>query len=249
MEHSEASRFLPRRHGDDISGHAHRQAIGYAGLILPLALIVVAEARPMQHLELQLWPPLGSISAYYYTGAVSIFAGLLVALSLLLLTYQGYENPAGGLDRWMARIGGFAALGVAFWPTRAPTEVLKPDWWQDWMSWAHYGSAAVLFTTFVVFALVLFRKTDPETRPDQKKMRRNRLYLACGAVMVGSMAWIGISGFLESSIFLPEAIALWAFALSWLIKGRAAYTFRQATAAVAGAVRSSNRGAEGVVKE
>jgi len=56
---------------DDLSDHAHRQLIGYVGLVLPLVLIVITLLRD----GVERWRSLTSISAYYYTGAVAAFVG------------------------------------------------------------------------------------------------------------------------------------------------------------------------------
>src|SRR5690606_26152835 len=107
-------RRVPRRE-DDLSGHGHRRLIGIFGLLLPLLLWLTAGSRPTPAVEA--WELLDSISAYYYTGAVAIFVGILVALSLLLVTYRGYANDRGWLDRGVAITAGVAAFGVAFFPT------------------------------------------------------------------------------------------------------------------------------------
>ncbi|HET7005748.1 MAG TPA: hypothetical protein VFK65_09670, partial [Candidatus Binatia bacterium] len=80
---------------DDMSDNAHRQLIGYIGLLLPLLLIVIAISRD----GLERWKSLESISAYYYTGAVAGFVGMLVALALFLFTYRGYKNKYNLADR------------------------------------------------------------------------------------------------------------------------------------------------------
>ncbi|MEJ2216997.1 MAG: hypothetical protein P8099_10315 [Gemmatimonadota bacterium] len=220
------SPYFPPRHEDDLSGHAHRQLIGYAGLVLPILLLIVAAARPTP--GLRTWPPLDSVSAYYYTGAVAIFTGLLVALSLLLLTYRGYGNEYGTLDRWIARIGGIAAFCVAFFPTKPPDDIARPAWWRSATNVVHYSAATTLFVTFIVFSLWLFRKTATEKPMTDDKRRRNRVYVVCGVVMIGSVLWAGSSPITKAPIFLPESIALVAFAFSWLTKGRAGRTAVQA---------------------
>src|SRR5215212_3999587 len=80
---------------DDLSDNAHRQLIGYIGLFLPVVLIALA----MQRDGLERWRNLESISAYYYTGAVTAFVGMLVALALFLFTYRGYDNKYNWADR------------------------------------------------------------------------------------------------------------------------------------------------------
>jgi hypothetical protein len=102
-----------------LSQQAHRQVIGVLGLVLPLLLYVLAGLRPTAGLKP--WQPLDALSAYYYTGAVGAFVGVLFALSLFLLTYQGYEGVQA--DRIVGRIGGAAALVVVLFPTKVPEGV------------------------------------------------------------------------------------------------------------------------------
>ena len=87
----------------------------------------------------------------------------------------------------------------------------------------HYLSAALLFVVFIVFSLWLFRKTNvPKGEPiPTDKLWRNRIFLVCGLVMVASVLWAASSYFTGAPIFWPEAIAVWAFAVSWLVKGEA----------------------------
>ena len=202
-----------------LSHRAHRQLIGYLGLLLPVILLALDRMRPT--IELTPWRPLGSISAYYYTGAVAALVGVLFALALFLLTYGGsHPHPA---DRAAGLLAGSAALGVAFFPTGAPTGMAGPSWWSPSTRTIHYVSAAVLFVMFIVFALWLFPKSRiPEgaALPSGKKWR-NRVYVSCGLAMVLSVVWTGTAVYTHRPILLPEAIALWGFAISWLVKGYA----------------------------
>ncbi len=212
----------------DLSQQAHRRLIGYLGLLLPILLYVLAGARPTAGLPS--WVLLESISSYYYTGAVAVFVGVLFALSLFLFTYRGYAGMAA--DRVAGAIGGACALGVAAFPTIAPPVVpgpgqtapvlTEPSWWTPVMETIHYVSAASLFLVFIVFSLWLFRKSGgPRAGMTPGKRARNTIYLACGIVMIGAVVWAGIAGPRGQPIFWPEAIALWAFAISWLVKGKA----------------------------
>ena len=205
-------------HLDDLSGDAHRQLIGWIGLLLPALLVAIAIERD----GVERWRSLDSISAYYYTGAVAAFVGMLVALALFLLTYRGFDNPYQKADRAVAIIAGIAALGVAFFPTEAPSGVPPLDWWTRTTGVVHHGFAVVLFAMFAVFALWLFR-----IRPDGRTETtgwRNKVYLACGAAIVACIAWAGFNGATGRQIFVPESIALVAFAFSWLVKGYALET-------------------------
>jgi len=202
-----------------LSQLAHRQVIGYLGLLLPLILLGLAairETTPLPRGQI-----LDSVSDYYYSGAVAAFIGILFALALFLLTYRGYEGDRA--DRVAGFVGGLAALGVAFFPTGPPEGLPEFPWWSETTRVIHYVSATVLFVTFIVFSLWLFRKTDvpegAELPPD--KRWRNRVYLVCGLVMIAGVLWAASSMITDRPIFWPEVIALLAFAISWLVKGEA----------------------------
>lgn len=224
------SRFTPAPSLDDLSSHVHRQLIGYIGLAMPVLLVVISAFRPLEGFGR--WELLDSISAYYYSGAVAVFVGLLVALALFLFSYRGYANKYHAADRRAAVVAGIAALLVAFFPTEPPDAVPMPTWWTELTGLLHYASAIVLFTMFAVFSLWLFRKTREGEEPDARKLRRNRIFLLCGIVIVASMIWAGINGASDRPIFVPESIALVAFAFSWLTKGYAYRTIAEAAKAL-----------------
>jgi succinate dehydrogenase/fumarate reductase cytochrome b subunit len=190
-------------------------------------LILIAVARD----GVEQWKRLESISAYYYTGAVAAFVGMLVALALFLFTYRGYRNKYYWADRAASIVAATAALGVAFFPTAAPAGVPPLSWWSPATGVLHYACAVTLFSMFAVFALWLFRLTAPGGEISTDKRRRNAVYLACGLVIVASIVWAFVAGRSGSSIFWPESLALFAFSVSWLTKG-------YALTSITGAVRS-----------
>lgn len=153
---------------DDLSGDAHRQLIGWIGLLVPALLVAIAIERD----GLERWRSLESISAYYYTGAVAAFVGMLVALALFLLTYRGFGSPYQKAD------GALAITAVSrhwFFPTEAPARVAPLAWWTRTSGVVHHAFAIVLFAMFALFALWLFR-----IRPDGKTETpgwRNKVYL------------------------------------------------------------------------
>ena len=215
------SAVSPSQEPDDSTGHLHRQSIGLLGVLLPFLVVIIARFRPTA--ELPGTHLLNSISAYYYTGAVAIFVGILTALSVFLLTYRGYANDAQSRDRWAARVAGTTAALAAFFPTNPPIPGTAPEWWTETTGTLHLTFAGILFASFIYFSLFLFPKTRPGRvlAPRDKKMR-NAFYYLCGAGMVGCIVWILFSKFVSGrSIFWPEALALEFFGLSWLVKGRA----------------------------
>jgi hypothetical protein len=202
-----------------LSQNAHRRLIGILGFFLPALLYLVAGLRPTGGLPR--WHCLESVSAYYYTGAVGIFVGVLFALSLFLLTYPGYEGETA--DRVLGRLGGAAALGVALFPTTAPDGLSAPTWWCPTIRVVHYVSAVLLFAAFILFSMWLFRKSNIPNRSDRPRDKRYRddVCLACGVAMILCVLWAASSLVTHKPIFLPEALAIMAFAVSWLVKGEA----------------------------
>ena len=214
---------------DDLAGNAHRQLIGYIGLLLPLFIIALVLWRD----GYKLWKELESISAYYYTGANAAFVGMLFSLALFLFTYRGYRNEQNWADRWTSNVAACAALVVAFFPTAVPTGFTALSWWEKWVGVVHYVAAVTLFSMFAVFALWLFRKkAEGETEIPDDKSWRNRIYMACGIIIVGSMAWAGWNAYASKPIFWPESFALIAFSVSWLVKGYAHRTIARVARAL-----------------
>jgi hypothetical protein len=202
----------------DLSQQAHRRLIGFLGLGLPVLLYVVAALRPTDGQPgLSL---LDSVSGYYYTGAVGIFVGILFALSLFLFTYPGYEGVIA--DRVVGWLGGASAMGVALFPTASPDGFSAPSWWHPWHRVIHYVSAVLLFVSFILFSIWLFRKSNvPKSQRPPDKRRRDAVCLTCGIVMIVCVLWAASALLTDIAIFWPEAIAIVAFAVSWLAKGEA----------------------------
>jgi hypothetical protein len=215
-----------------LSQNAHRQLIGYLGFVLPFLLYLLAGFRHTD--DLQDWVLLPSVSAYYYTGAVAVFVGVIAALSLFLFSYQGYQGVAA--DRIVGSIGGAGAVGLILFPTSAPSPTLRISWWDDWMATVHYSCAVALFISFIVFAIWLFRKSEfgvRSARPRDKRWRDD-VCLTCGIIMTVAVAWAGWAGWNHASIFYQESVAIEAFAVSWLVKGEAHQSIARAARRVFG---------------
>jgi hypothetical protein len=216
---SDARQLASAALAEDLSNQAHRRVIGFLGLILPGALYLLAGLRPTHGLPR--WTPLESLSAYYYSGAVALFVGVVFSLSLFLVTYRGYKGvPA---DRIVGALGGASAMVVALFPTWPPCDGCRPSWWTEPQGVAHNIAAALLFTSFILFSLWLFRKSSIPKRKDRPREKRIRddVCLACGVVMIGSVLWAASTMITHAPIFVPESIAVEAFAISWLAKGDA----------------------------
>src|SRR4051794_36193354 len=191
---------------ENLSQQAHRRVIGVLGLFLPALLYLLAGARPTDGLVG--WTLLSSVSAYYYTGAIGVFVGVLFALALFLFTYRGYAGVAA--DRIVGALGGAAALCVALFPTAAPEPLGHPAWWSHTTGTIHFVSAVTLFVAFILFAVWLFRKSNIPRRRDRPRDKRMRddVCLICGLAMILGVIWAAVAKLYGKAIFLPETAAL-----------------------------------------
>ncbi len=218
-----------------------RKAIGILGIAFPIVLIV-GSIISCCCLEIQ-----GSISVYYHTCMHNIFVGILCAIALFLFTYTGYDST----DSTAGNIACIFALGVAFFPTSysGPTNSCIPSVIDNGIiSTIHFISAAGLFLTLAYFSICRFTKTkkEPESclgrllpkksdqRPKGRKLIRNKIYVTCGITMIICIVLIGIYNIIQDTnlgynltrlkpTFWLEALALWAFGISWLTKGKTLY--------------------------
>lgn len=199
-----------------------RRSVGAIGLLLPFWLIVaglgwLGGIRP-------------SISAYYYAPfSGGVFVGALSAIGVFLISYRGYVPEAGERlsDRHLALAAGTAAILVALFPTDGfvgQTALVAP------VSVLHFIAAAVFLSLLGVFSLYRFTRSDlpPDQQPPDKRLR-NRIYRKCGRVIFACLGLIALFKLLEwrglyspplsSWMFWLESIAVWAFGISWLVKG------------------------------
>lgn len=207
-----------------------RQALGWLGIALPLAMILGAWffAKPLAP----------TISDFYYSEMTDVFVGALCAVGVFLLAYTGYDRRPGEWlsDKWTSRIAGAAAIGVALVPTR-PSAVPPPPCslvhcvtGPDRGAMLHYGLAAVFFAALAVICLVLFTRTDPAKPETTEKHRRNAVFRTCGTVILAAIIGIALYAVLPgtaqawldrfSAVFWLESTGIWAFGVSWLVKGK-----------------------------
>lgn len=200
-----------------ISYSALRKAVGVLGIALPVVLIIGAGVSVKYHAIQR------SISMYYHTNMRDFLVGLLCAVALFLFAYRGYNI-------W-DRIAGLAAcifaLGVAFFPASA-------DHTFTTIHMIHLIAACSFFLVLSAISLFLFTKTKKDEIPTKQKLKRNFIYRLCGILIFASILLIALYLlFLENAwlslnklnpAFWLEALALWAFGISWLVKGETIFT-------------------------
>lgn len=186
-----------------------RKFIGLLGIALPVIMVAGGMLTTKSFMVEQ------SISNYYHTGMRDIFVGILFVLGFFLLSYKGYQ----AIDDISGNLGFVFAIGVALCPTGPEHPVMHA---------LHAIFATLLFAIFIFFSLYLFRKGSKPDSTTSRKKSRNIVYLVCGIVMIISVSGVGIClTFLSLTqlentniVFWLESVALWAFGISWLTKGK-----------------------------
>jgi hypothetical protein len=192
-----------------------RKAVGWIGILLPFVLILGSS------LVFREKPVLKTISLYYHSGMRDVFVGSICAIALFLFFYRGYDK----MDNRAGNLAGFFALGIALFPTVKGGP-------QNWVGIVHFICAVIFFIILSGISTFLF--TRGKTNPTSQKVTRNRIYLICGLVMIGSLIAIMIYfiffDFEKSEscfVFWAETVALNAFGVSWLTKGGTLYPDKQ----------------------
>lgn len=189
-----------------------RRIVGFLGIALPVVLAVWGFAACGDH-RLQ-----SSISDYYYCRTRDALVGILFTIGWFLFAYPGYERK----DNLAGNVAGVCALGVALFPDQGPG--LEPA--------LHFTSATLLFLTLSYFSLALFTKTGGSPTPE--KVKRNRVYRVCGVVMLLCIATLAAYHVFPQRpgvvalrpVFWLESLALWAFGVSWGVKGETVWRDR-----------------------
>lgn len=203
-----------------------RKLIGLLGTLLPI--LVVAGYGQF----------LASISHYYYTRSAVFFISTMVSFGLFLIAYRGYprdKKTEWVSDNLITHIGGVAAIMVIIFPTRcceSGCELIQhmcdnhtyPLWGHDnkLVSTIHLICAGIFLTSMGWMSFFRFTKGEKT----KEKRRNNVLYKASGLIM-----WISIlilltefiigQHFTIYDVFILETVSVFAFGISWLVKGEA----------------------------
>ena len=192
-----------------------RKAIGWIGTLLPIVVIVgdaAFSAGPLPN----------SLSDYYYTPMRNILVGALCVLGVFLLLY----DVSVRVDRWITNAAGIGVLGVAFLPGSPPVPHLTTS--QEVIGNLHVFFASI---AFLGLAATMWRfsyavSDGPQAPPPSP--RSALFYRVSACVMLGFVLLSGVAILLPLSIqnstlaiYDTEAVAIFTFGISWLVKGRA----------------------------
>jgi hypothetical protein len=210
-----------------ISYRMLRNAVGIIGILLPLWL-VLGGIYVFQVPEIQ-----PSISDYYHTVMRDWLVGGLFAIGVFLYSYKGYDDPnpvyerlpVRGIDDLASTVAGICAVGVAIFPNRSAPIILIPFFGNQRIAVLHVLFAAGFFLSLAFISFFLFPKHYGSERDDPTGKER-LVYRACGVAIVVFLLLI-VWKFSDNSpvgpihpVLVLEALALWAFGVSWFIKGK-----------------------------
>ena len=224
-----------------------RQMIGFLAATLPFILYFGGKfvfGVPLQR----------SLSYYYHSGMGDVLVGVMCAVAFFMFAYKGYNRT----DNRLGHMCCLFSLGIALAPAvpnpliekglpsvvncDGIAEILKkqvcpviadvPTSFDVIMGYVHLVSSGLLFCTLIYFSLFLFTKSNkPKEEWSNNKKKRNKIYIACGVIMILCMIVISIQDYVPGSIadflrnkkafFWMESTAIIAFGFSWLTKGQA----------------------------
>lgn len=223
---------------DELSGRYVRSflflrlTIGFLGIALPLALVLIDWAAfggdPV---------PRDSLSVYYYSGMREVFTVTLGTIAFFLFAYKITER---NLDNTLSVLAGLAGMLIPLCPT-SPPEGLSPHpaptplqdlLTEKWTTRIHFGASAAFIALLGIVCWFFGRREGKRTDPQGRVPRSfwKFWHRACAGAIGGAGIWIlltvkifGHGPVYEAhpywSLLLGEWISCWAFGLSWFAKG------------------------------
>lgn len=189
----------------EIDHHTLKLIVGVMAISLALLTAIFSQT------------PLDSISAAYHEGGKSrdILVGFLFAIAAFLFAYNGRSKR----ELVLAKVAAISAMGVALFPCACGDH-------PEIVPGLHVVSAVTMFLILAFFCWSFYQRAKTKKYPQARI--RAILYLACGGIILVSIATMGADFFLGDAIgqliprlmFYGEAIALIAFGVAWLTASR-----------------------------
>ena len=194
-----------------------RVAIGALGIALPVMLVLgeplLFDGQPF---------PRGSLSAYYYSGVRELFVGALCAIGVFLVTYKVADRSR---ENRLSTYAGAAVVFVALFPTGrpgpgVPVTPLQLLLGETWVERVHFAAAGIFIASLAVISFY-FSRPGPKTG-DLSPSFWSKYHRICAGLIVAALALAAVTGFTgwpDKGLLVAEAVAVWAFGASWLMKG------------------------------
>ena len=179
-----------------------RVVLGVLAILLPWIVALLNGGFP------------ASISATYYVPAcITPFMGILIASSVILMCYRGYELQ----DDIILSLSGLFGLFICLFPTYSSAYELVGTFQipASISSTIHNVSAFIFFALLSYNSFFLFTKGDGN--PTKNKKIRNIIYRVCGVGMLASFLLLLLPDF-HIKVWLVETFALFFFGVSFLTK-------------------------------
>ena len=175
------------------------------------------------------------MSHYYYTPANVFFVGILFSFGLVLISYTGYKEKPGTKklsDDQLTTLAGICALITVIVPTSCcdsgdTTINCTRDFLFGHTDKIYNGLHLISAGLFIV--ILGWMCVKKFTLGDNEKL--NKLYRICGYIVWSSVGLIALiialdkltqldfDKLLPNYVFVLEAVALYSFAIAWLLKG------------------------------
>lgn len=186
-----------------------RNNLGFLGCMLPVLCLAGAALSPNRQYP-DWWT---SISITYYSSPVLI--AILTSVSLFLIIYRGYDI----WDTIVNTTAGICGLGVVCFPCEASWLDMSTKVGLFWLPisvtrWFHYASAGLLFFMLALNSILLFSKSS--------SIIKNRIYKICGYIILADLVLFTLNALffdIKWTVIVNETIMLFAFGISWLVKG------------------------------
>ncbi|MGA7305960.1 MAG: hypothetical protein WBW88_13860 [Rhodothermales bacterium] len=189
----------------EIDHHTLKLIVGVMAISLALLTAIFSDT------------PLDSISdAYYEVGkSRDILVGFLFAIAAFLLAYNGRSKR----ELVLSKVAAISAMGVALFPCGCGGH-------PEIVPGLHIISAVTMFLILAFFCWSFYQRAKTKKFPQARF--RSILYLACGGIILLSMATMAADLLLGDAIghliprltFWGEAAALTAFGVAWLTASR-----------------------------
>lgn len=205
-----------------------RTLVGLIGVALPTALLLGDSALPGNPLLR------GSLSAYYHSGVRDVFVGSLCAIGVFLIAYRVFER---NLDNLLGTSAGAGAILVALFPTGRPPigdipqTPLQQALGEDFVKTVHFVGAALFITCCALVCLSFGRREGERGQDRANASGRARLsphtwmwiHRTCGWLIFAALAFVVLTNvvgrFDEHSLLYGEIFSIYAFGISWFLKG------------------------------